>query len=333
MPIQSPLSNLRDVLGQVKETAATYQTQFSSNEAATRLALIDPILTALGWSMSNPSMVVVENTAQSYRADYVLYDSGQSPKIVVEAKALGVSVSRGTPQLFATVGRVQQGSQQKTGFITNGLVWEHYTGQSALTNHSFIWSGDIASHDLQSIAAHLIQHLDAAQFWPQDDDTTAPEILQLQQDYAALDKRIAALEQGNANVTPRPVIVPPMNWVDLDNLPTVMTKTLPSHLRLSDGTEKQVRSWRQALLIACESVLVSNTSISLPLADSAGASKTLIDYSKLPHSSQLKDATGKTVFVHLLYNSNGYVANIRYILKQMPANKQIIKPAVVFRQV
>ena len=338
MPIQSPMSNLRDVLAQVKETAATYQSQFQNNEAATRLALIDPVLTALGWSMANPKMVVVENTGQLVRADYVLYDSAGSPSIVVEAKALGGNVSSSTPQLFATMARIQT-NQRKMGFITNGLKWEHYVHGNALMKYSLVWSEDIASSDLQTIAAHLIQSLDVAQFWPQEADTTAPEILQLQrdystlkQDYDSLELRVAAFENGKPPPPPKPVpvVIMPPNWEDLDKLPGNMSNTVPSKIRLPDQTEKDVSSWRQALLVACETVLNSNPQLTMPFPDKAGRSINLINTVEVPRSVPATTPSGVTVFIHLNYPANGSVANIKHILAQMPANQQVVKPAVVF---
>ena len=328
MHIQSPISNLREVLALVKETAVTYQTQFLNNEAATRLALVDPVLTALGWNMANPLMVVVENTAQFSRADYVLYDSGRSPKIIVEAKALGIDVSSGTSQLFATAGRIQK-DQTKTGFITNGLVWEHYHHSSALTQHAFIVSYNIVSSDLQKFAAHLIQHLDAAQFWPQEEDTTAPEILRLQQDYAVLEKKVNALGGGNTH-PPSPPIIQSPNWVNIDSLPTDMTRTVPSKLRLSDGTEKDVRSWRQALLVACEMALMSNPTILLPLSDKAGGSIKLINTVQAPRCTSLTLPSGVTVFIYSNYSANGCIANIKHVLSQISTKGQAANSAFIF---
>jgi predicted type IV restriction endonuclease len=75
MRFQSPLSNLCDVLSQIKESARQYRNTLTSNEAATRAVLIDPVLRALGWDTANTNMVEVEKTLRAeVRADYVLYD-------------------------------------------------------------------------------------------------------------------------------------------------------------------------------------------------------------------------------------------------------------------
>ena len=60
MTIQSPLSSLSDILDQVKDSAALYGDTLRGSEAATRAALIDPILRSLGWDTANADMVEVE---------------------------------------------------------------------------------------------------------------------------------------------------------------------------------------------------------------------------------------------------------------------------------
>ena len=94
MRVVSPLSNLSDVLSQVKSSAARYAITLSKNEAATRAVLIDPILRALGWDTANTSMVEVEKTLLQTRADYALYDINGDVKVVVEAKQLGDNLNQ-----------------------------------------------------------------------------------------------------------------------------------------------------------------------------------------------------------------------------------------------
>ena len=330
MNVKSPISNLRDVLAQVKDVGVTYRSQFHNNEAATRLALIDPILAALGWNMANPLMVVVEYAIQPVKADYVLYDTGRIPKIVVEAKSFPSNLAAARPQLFATAAGVQA-NQEKCGFLTDGLKWEHFTDQTALNNHSRIWADDLETGDLQRIAVHLIRHLDAAQFWPEEKDTTAPEILRLQKDYSALEKRVLSLESSGSQLPPSPL--PAQDWVDLDKFPDV-TNTLPSQMRLPDGNTVSVRSWSQALVAACEYVLNSDPQLPIPFPDSAKGTINLLSAVKRPtgQSRQIQTKSGSTIFVYINFSANGCVANINHIFNHI-ASKQSVKPAVVYASV
>ena len=87
MRIQSPLSNLCDVLDQARTSANQYQSTLRKNEAATRAVLVDPILQALGWDTANTFMVEVEKTLDKTRVDYALFDSNGAVCVIVEAKA------------------------------------------------------------------------------------------------------------------------------------------------------------------------------------------------------------------------------------------------------
>lgn len=331
MNVKSPISNLRDVLAQVREIGVTYRTQLSSNEAGTRLALIDPILTALGWNLANPLMVVVENTVQSVRADYVLYNNNLVPVMVIEAKHLSARLTAATSQLSATTARVQA-NHKRCGFLTDGLKWEFYEQPNPLAGLQFVWTGDIEnSDDLLRIAAHLIGHLDAALFWPEEKDTTAPEIVQLQQDDKALENRIIALESGV--VSPPPPPPPPQTWIDFDKLPDV-TNTLPSQMRLPDGSVVDVRSWGQALVMACEYVLNSDPATPIPFSDSAKGTINLLNIVRptVGRSQQIQTKSGDNIFVYVNYSANLCAKNINHIFKHI-FRRQTIGPAVVYASV
>ena len=90
--MNSPISHLTEVLQKVKDSARTFEPQLKGNESATRAALVDPVLRALGWDIGNPGRVLVEKTQtvqkKSLRVDYALMHD-QEIKIVVEAKKLG----------------------------------------------------------------------------------------------------------------------------------------------------------------------------------------------------------------------------------------------------
>ncbi len=70
--MQSPLSGFCEVLKEVKRRAREYPPR---NETQTRMALIDPVLTALGWDLSNPHQVELErhfgNGRDHHIVDYV----------------------------------------------------------------------------------------------------------------------------------------------------------------------------------------------------------------------------------------------------------------------
>ena len=80
---------IREIRGKVKR-----HEEYFKREEHTRYALIDPMLKALGWDVSNPDQVRVEyrtRTAQedSRRVDYALFlDKSKRPVVIVEAKSI-----------------------------------------------------------------------------------------------------------------------------------------------------------------------------------------------------------------------------------------------------
>ena len=67
----------------------------NNHETSTRYILIDPILRALGWDLSNPDECVVEyevarrGNYPATRVDYVLKCATGQPVVVIEAKRIG----------------------------------------------------------------------------------------------------------------------------------------------------------------------------------------------------------------------------------------------------
>jgi hypothetical protein len=57
MPTISPLASLYQVLQAVRASAQTHAELLRKSEAATRAALIDPVLRVLGWDTANVRMV------------------------------------------------------------------------------------------------------------------------------------------------------------------------------------------------------------------------------------------------------------------------------------
>lgn len=92
------------------------------NEAQTRLALIDPLLRALDWDVSDPSMVTPEYPVENRRVDYALLDPKGTPVAVVEAKKLGTDLTAHRMQMlnYANMAGIPYAA------LTNGNSWELY---------------------------------------------------------------------------------------------------------------------------------------------------------------------------------------------------------------
>ena len=327
MRIQSPLSNLRDVLDQAKQSARKYSQQFQKDEAGTRLALIDPVLASLGWQLWNPEMVKVESTShQLYRADYLLLAPQDSPHIIVEAKPLGTHLGAaefGQVFAYATHFRVTN------AVITNGDQWVHFEDAKSVGNHSLKMNSCLSSDPLDDISIHLIRWLDAANVWPKQDsvDVLEQRLTQLESDLLTI-KTSQTNNAGSTNLTPVALPAPSIPFVPLKSLPDVKGTT-PSQLRLPDGKTAKVSSWAALLVECCKFSLTANPSIKVPFPDAAGKNVNLLNDIKLPHTIDI-DPNGYTVYVRRLYDANGCVANAKHILAQVPSVKILTEAAVSY---
>lgn len=89
------LGPLVDAIETVKRRIQEHGANLRENETRTRVALIDPILEALGWDVSDPSAVILEYDVSGRRADYALLRDDGKPAATVE-QLLGLTLSRTT---------------------------------------------------------------------------------------------------------------------------------------------------------------------------------------------------------------------------------------------
>ena len=88
-----------------------------SHEYQTRCSLIDPILTSLGWAISDVNQVEVEYETDWGRVDYALLESPDGePAIAVEAKTLWTNLE--TAAIQRQILSYAEGSATKDGEST-----------------------------------------------------------------------------------------------------------------------------------------------------------------------------------------------------------------------
>ena len=103
----------------------------AGHETRTRQFLIDPVLTALGWTVLDPTAVLLEARIHTGYADYLAVD-GQASVFVVEAKRLGTNIER---EPTDQVSRYANWLGLERAVITDGNVWRFLsvTGMGAST--------------------------------------------------------------------------------------------------------------------------------------------------------------------------------------------------------
>jgi hypothetical protein len=97
-----------------------------TNEAQTRISLIEPLIEILGFSRHDDMLTEINaGWGQKYnKADLGLIIKGKKPEIIVECKKLGMKLTdKEASQLNGYFGNTE-GS--KIGILTNGLEWRFY---------------------------------------------------------------------------------------------------------------------------------------------------------------------------------------------------------------
>ena len=116
------LDELIQTIELLRKRIQEHREKLQANEIRTRLALVDPLLHALGWDVADPSIVIPEYDAGDGRADYALLGPDGTPKVTVEEKRLGESLTNHRMQMlnYANVAGIDYTA------LTDGNRWELY---------------------------------------------------------------------------------------------------------------------------------------------------------------------------------------------------------------
>ncbi|NLG71878.1 MAG: hypothetical protein GX495_07560 [Chloroflexi bacterium] len=346
MKSTSPLAAVVKVLQHVRKNARAYSPLLSKNEAATRSALVDPVLRALGWDLGNPFAVEFERSFMDTRVDYALSNCQNQVKVIVEAKALGGRLDDKKIILSLVSYAFTYGLQDI--FLTNGLIWEHFSDfqPGKVTANRTL---DLSNDDLVECAEYLVHRLDAAIYWPVEEEaslsvsatSTEKQMEELTRSLIALQTELGEIKAKLAQNLKTELEVKfekssepvrrDQNFTALEDLPRVLTgKPAPHALRLPDGSIVPVNSWSSILLECVKYALKHNPSIQIPLPDRAGKKVHLIKV--VAPDKQIRcgkvNFNGRPVYIHLNYDSNDCISNAIYILQMVPRDAIKVPAAV-----
>ena len=202
------------------------------NETRTRVALVDPILQALGWDVSDPDSVTLEFDVQGRRADYALLRANSRPAATIEAKKLGEALATHRMQML----NYANASSVDYAGLTDGNHWELYDvfkrgelGERELLNVAI---GDAPAHE---------SALKLLRLW-------RPNLVSQQPVEAA--EPIAEIQAVNIPTAKEPPVVlnsspspqPSVEWTPLGKAqPT--RGNWPMTLKFPGGAERTVRVW------------------------------------------------------------------------------------------
>lgn len=240
------LDDLNELVGRLKVRIEQHKDVLGKNETATRYALIDPLLTALGWDLSDPGQVQMEyNTGEGRAdgyADYAMFARGDTdtPELVIEAKKLGTPISVGIDQ---SIGYCLK-DDISYFVVTNGEKWEAYyiyksgkladkrvvdfsltdPAQATVMKMLWLWRGNFES------GSPIVP--------------VAPDRLASQQTATPAPQPVPAESPPNVQRPNRGTPLGEFNPNKKDDPPTA--------LLFSDGTEKEVTNWYEFQILVVE---------------------------------------------------------------------------------
>ena len=187
------LKPLVDAIETVKGRISKHRSELSGHEYRTRMSLIDPLLRALGWDVSDPAVVGVEyETTSRGRPDYALNHSEIRRGVVVEAKSLGTRLEeREVDQVTTYANRLGA----PFAALTDGNRWVAYNMRdvSPLPERKVL---DISLSDISPHAAALKLLL----FWRPNIESGQPQ---------EAERPIAGLPGTETVTTPPPLSASP----------------------------------------------------------------------------------------------------------------------------
>ncbi len=125
------LKPLVDAIETAKKRINLYRGSLREDETRTRVALIDPVLRALGWDVSDPRMVTPEYNVRGHKPDYGLHKPVDDPNdeetvgnlvAILEAKRLEERLQNHYTQMTEDA----ENARLNYAGITDGDNWELY---------------------------------------------------------------------------------------------------------------------------------------------------------------------------------------------------------------
>ena len=225
------LDELIDVIETLKTRIKKHGDTLRANETRTRVSLIDPLLTILGWDTADPGLVAMEFNVGSGRADYAHLSENGEPRVFIEAKRLGESLSNHRSQLVTYA--VELGTPYS--ILTDGDRWEVYdTFKQVPMDQKRIMDIWISRDESAKLSLQLLLLWRANVI--KDSPQRTPEPIDC----------VKSLSLPVPNPAPKtlPEASPGEGWTRLDKLVVGEMRDYPPGIRFPNGEERPIRNWK-----------------------------------------------------------------------------------------
>lgn len=243
-----PLDDLVSVIETLQQRIRDHGATLRENETRTRMALIDPLLTALGWDVSDPALVTPEYGAGDGRADYALLNEGR-PAALIEAKHLNEPLERARhqDQVFGYARR----SRIKFAGITDGNIWV-LEDLSVFEGEPRILDISIENMPSYECALKLLMlwrpNLASAQPVQAEKPLFAFSLEPQATSASTVDVPLEFLSVPTHGATPQE----PSGWIRLSEFNPPTGENAPSLIRFLDGSTAEIGSWKRIPLTTAQ---------------------------------------------------------------------------------
>ena len=241
------LEPLVSTIETLKQRIAIHGPALRQNETRTRAALIDPLLQALGWDVSDPSLVTPEYRVDVGWADYALLGVGNKPAAVIEAKRLGSIVEN---HLDQAVGYCIQQGIAYVG-VTDGSHWQLYrTFEPVPLVEKLVLDVSIADTPAHEAALKLLLIWRTNLAFGQPVMANAPVLIEPTEHPSRPVSQTA--NSMTASVNTATADLASGDWIPLVRIDNVTGMKAPVAIKFGDGETRSLRAWWQLLTESAE---------------------------------------------------------------------------------
>ena len=235
------LDDLVGVIETLQQRIRDHGPALRENETRTRMALIDPLLAALGWNVSDPAVVTPEYNVSGRWADYALLRPDGQPAATLEAKKLGESLASHRMQML----NYSNASGVEYAGLTDGNHWELYEvfqrGQLADRRILDVSIADTPAHQCVLQLLLLWQpNLASGQPIPANEPISVNN---------------TAFTEPQKSAAPSPAPLPPAalptsgdGWVPFPEFNPPSRSEPPPAMRFPDGSVQKIQRWNDMLV-------------------------------------------------------------------------------------
>ena len=242
------LDDLVSVIETLQQRIRDHGPTLRQNETRTRTALIDPLLTALGWDVSDPALVTPEYRVDVGWADYALAGPGSQPAAVIEAKRLGSIVEN---HLEQSVGYCIQQGIAYSG-VTDGDHWQLYrTFEPVPMAQKLVLDiriGDTPAHECALKLLLLWRpNLASGRPVPASEPVLGSESVPQPIAQMPVSPEVPSIaEEPQTDAVETPALS--VGWVPLSEFNPPGRSSPPQVIRLPDGSVQELRRWNDILV-------------------------------------------------------------------------------------